>query len=85
MENEDLFGDKQLENEIKEQIAQDIRKAWYFQGIFEYINSEYQHDGLPLQLNREMCDYLNDCYENLICYPNAAGKFVEMFRIVEKN
>lgn len=81
MENEDLFDSEQLKNEIKQQILQDIRKASYLQGLFYYIDIEYEADELPRQLNREMCDYLNECYESMICFPNAAGKFVELFRV----
>lgn len=59
---------------------EEMRKAWYFQGVLEYVAAEYDVDNMPEYLSEEMNDYLEECYSSLRCYPNAAGKFYEMFR-----
>lgn len=59
-----------------------IKRAYYFQGVLEYLFQEYEtdyHDQGEMPLTHEMSEYLNECYSTLMCYPNAAGKFVELF------
>lgn len=57
----------------------DTRKVYYISGVLDYLAQEYETEKLPGFVTKEMFDYLNNCYQNLTCYPNAAGKFYELF------
>jgi hypothetical protein len=59
-----------------------IKRAYYFQGVLEYVILEYETgygDQGEMPLTEEMAEYLDECFHNLMCYPNAAGRFVELF------
>lgn len=59
-----------------------VKKAWYFQGVMEYVFQEYEtdyHNQGEMPITPEMMEYLDNCFSTLMCYPNAAGKFVELF------
>lgn len=62
-----------------------IRRAYYIQGVLDYVRSEYETDNLPQTLTEELLQYLDECYSTMMCYPNASGKLVELFRTVEKS
>lgn len=58
-----------------------MHQALYAKAVLDYVYSEYETDwdnGL-FQITPEMADYLKECHSTLMCYPNAAGKFVELF------
>jgi hypothetical protein len=42
-------------------------------------------ENLPEALSQEMVDYLNSCFDNMTCYPNAAGKFCELYKTQEED
>jgi hypothetical protein len=56
---------------------------WYITGVLDYISTEYDTDWdrKYFQVTPEMAHYLEECYSTLMCYPNAAGGFVELFKI----
>ena len=62
----------------------ELHRAFYIQAVIDYTREEYDLETMPEVLSQEMIDYLNQCYETLMCYPNAAGKFIELFRNVEQ-
>ena len=65
---------------------EELRKAYYFQGVLEYVGTEYETDGLPDHITEEIAEYLEECFASLVCYPNAAGRLCELFRNTsEKN
>jgi hypothetical protein len=68
---------------------EDVRKAYYFQGVLEYVVSEYDtgyEDQGQMEFTLEMAELLDDCFSTVMCYPNAAAKFVERFvRVGEKH
>ena len=45
----------------------------------DYIKMEYS-ENLPETLNDEMIEYFNECFNNMICYPNAAGRFCQLYK-----
>jgi hypothetical protein len=51
----------------------------YIDALMQYIKMEYFED-LPDTLSQEMVDYMNGCFDNLTCYPNASGRFCELFQ-----
>jgi hypothetical protein len=51
----------------------------YIDALLQYIKMEY-FENLPEALSQEMVDYLNECFDNLTCYPNAAGRFCELYK-----
>lgn len=61
----------------------DFRKAYYIRGVLDYVCAEYD-EPLPNYLTDEMLSFLIECYGSRMCFPNAAGKFCEMFREVSK-
>lgn len=72
--------------ELTPEEQHQLRKAYYFEGVLEYIACEYDSDGLPDRITDEVQTYLEECFAALVCYPNAAGKFCELFRTTsEKN
>lgn len=67
-------------------LPEDIRKACYFKGVLDYVYQEYDLDDMPDHITDEMNDYLEKCFESMMCYPNAAGEFCEIFKTkYEKN
>jgi hypothetical protein len=61
-----------------------LRRTYYVQGVLEYVSAEYDELPLPDHLSDEMMFYILECYESMVCYPNAAGKFCELFREATK-
>lgn len=60
-----------------------LGQALYVKGVLDYVYAEYDTDWDEgnFQVTQEMIDYLKECHSVLRCYPNAAGGFVELFKI----
>ena len=56
------------------------RRAYYIEALLQYIKMEYYLEPLPEEMTLEMISYLSECFDNLTCYPNAAGKFFELYK-----
>lgn len=51
----------------------------YIDALMDYIKMEYS-ENLPETLNDEMIEYFNECFNNMTCYPNAAGRFCQLYK-----
>lgn len=52
-------------------------KRIYIGSLMYYIEQEY--DNVPEEVTPEMEKFFLRCFENLICFPNAAGAFAKKF------
>lgn len=60
-----------------------LHQALYAKSVLDYVYAEYDTDwdNMQFRVTQEMVDYLKECHSTLMCYPNAAGGFVELFKI----
>lgn len=57
-------------------------KTAYITSLMNYIELEW--DLGNFFLTAEMLEYFDCCWENLTCFPNAAGEFVDTFMKAKK-
>jgi hypothetical protein len=62
-----------------------IRKCIYVEGVIKYITMEYDLEiEKQYSLTPDMLHQLNEDADNMECYPNAAGKLMDLIRSVEQ-
>ena len=57
----------------------DQMRECYIEALMDYIKMEYS-ENLPETLSDEMVQYFKECFNNMTCYPNAAGRFCELYK-----
>jgi hypothetical protein len=57
----------------------DQMRECYIEALMDYIKMEYS-ENLPETLSDEMVQYFKECFNKMTCYPNAAGRFCELYK-----